>query len=297
MNMNFEKNSKIRTALILSILIGLVIATGTWAYSKNLFTSPPSNEALQDSKAEAMHIAGQVLTQVDPEYTLEAIILAENKPGELVWEIRYTSGCKTAGELWIGALDGEIKLFCDLRKREEAESSSEQPLSHEATLVKAVKKAEDLGFFIPSSSPDEVTLLEKKNKEKPELFFKWQKEMNGYKFHDDWVGVFVDAGKGEILGYRKNYYSLNPPSLEVKIEKSQAIKSAEKVAARNGFTLETEKAELLIVNPNYRWTEKFVKNPIETELAWTIPFTKPEGKGEIWVDSQEGTLLGGEETL
>ncbi|MBO8129753.1 MAG: hypothetical protein H0Z39_11275 [Peptococcaceae bacterium] len=53
---------------------------------------------------------------------------------------------------------------------------------------------------------------------------------------------------------------------------------------------------LMIVNPNYRWTESFVEHPTESRLALVIPFTKSCGHGEIWVDAYDGTMLGGNET-
>jgi hypothetical protein len=53
----------------------------------------------------------------------------------------------------------------------------------------------------------------------------------------------------------------------------------------------------MIVNPNYRWVGKFIKvPPAETRLAWVIPFSKPEGRGEIWVDASTGGVLGGIES-
>jgi len=53
----------------------------------------------------------------------------------------------------------------------------------------------------------------------------------------------------------------------------------------------------MIVNPNYRWTDEAMKEPNpDTRLAWVIPFEKPNGVGEIYIDAENGSLLGGDET-
>lgn len=89
----------------------------------------------------------------------------------------------------------------------------------------------------------------------------------------------------------------NPSSLDIKIDKTKAGEMVKNIADEKKFSLEMTNATIIIVNPNYRWTGNFIKiPPAETKLAWVIPFTKPEGKGEIWVDTLTGGILGGIET-
>lgn len=87
----------------------------------------------------------------------------------------------------------------------------------------------------------------------------------------------------------------NPSSLDIKIDKTKAGEMVKNIADEKKFSLEMTNAT--IINPNYRWTGNFIKiTPAETKLAWVIPFTKPEGKGGIWVDTLTGGILGGIET-
>lgn len=279
--------------LLLGVIAGLTVTAWAWARNKGFGSIPSPQEALKIDKDTASRIADEVLQKVNPMSRITEMELVEERPHskKLVWQARWgPSG--TDGQIWIDVLDGKVKFFCDLKKAENATASRKPPLPQEAALAEALKRAAGLGFLIPQSPPSEAQLL----REEKKWFFKWPREMNGYRFHDDSVFIFVDATQGEIISYRNLQFSLDPPSLEVEIEKTRALESAEKIAVELGFSLDSEKAALMIVNPNFRWTETFVKYPVEAKLAWVIPFTKPEGKGEIWIDSVTGRLLGGEES-
>lgn len=279
--------------LLLGSIVGLMATAWAWAQNKGFGFVPPPQEALTIRKDTARRIADEVLQKVSPSYRTSQVELTEERPHsqKLVWQARWGPDGKD-GQIWIDALDGKVKFFCDLKRTEEAAAAEKPLLSQEAALAKALGKARGLGFSIPQSLPSEVKLLREEN----QWFYKWPREMNGYRFHDDSVFIFVDATQGEIISYRNLQFSLDPPSFEVQIEKANALDLAQKIVTNFNGSLDPEKATLMIVNPNFRWTDTFVKFSTEARLAWVIPFVKPEGKGEIWIDSLTGRLLGGEET-
>lgn len=98
------------------------------------------------------------------------------------------------------------------------------------------------------------------------------------------------------MAYRNNYFSIEPKSFSVSIKKEVALTRAQDISEREEFDLSAS-ANLMIVNPNYRWTDKALDVPdIHSRLAWVIPFEKYEGRGEIYIDAETGEMLGGEET-
>ncbi len=128
-------------------------------------------------------------------------------------------------------------------------------------------------------------------------FLKWAREKDGYLFKDDWTIMGIDPVDGSLIAYNRKHASEEPKDLKINIIQADALKSASQLASELGLEPVQGPAKLLIVNPNYRWTQSALKefNP-NAQLAWVFEFGKQHGLVEIWVDVETGDILGGEET-
>lgn len=144
----------------------------------------------------------------------------------------------------------------------------------------------------------EKTLILEEDETNSFKTYKWARTYKGYKYDFDFIIVSLDPSTGEIGGASKQFIS-NNPSINIKVKDNEAKKIASNFLS--GFSdlkvgdIKTE--ETVIVNPNYRWTNKAVKEfNTNTRLAYAYTFnvTKPyDGELIIWIDVEDGSVLGG----
>jgi len=293
-----------RNILLLIILVGIVISSAVLVYANEyLSISKPSGKTPAIKKEVATKAAQDVFGAMNPNSRLTSIVLKERLPNnQLLWEAFSDKD----SEIWVNANNGEIRFLFDGENsadRVDYAKNKFPAISREQALSSIAQAAGKLKLEVPSTKPDNAEMVNHSDNEgEPyEWNFKWAREKQGYKYHDDWVFISVDAYKGQIIGYNQNFASNEPTSLEIRIEKPEALELAGRLASKEGFSLIQNEAELMIVNPNYRWTEYMTKVPeANTRLAWVIVFDKPQapfgGSGEIWIDASNGKMLGGVET-
>lgn len=296
--MNIKNALSKKMALLLSLIFGLAVSSAIWVYANEyLSVSKSSTKIPKVSKESAASVAQSVFDGMKPGSKVTSLQLKERIPSDQpLWEALSDRDSET----WINANNGEVRFVFDGESSADAVNNAKTTplptLTKEQALSSIRKATSKLRLFVPSSEPFQAELLSHGDTDR-HWNFKWARVERGYKYHDDWIFIFADAYKGQIIGYNKNFISNTPASFEVRIQKERALELAKEFAADKNFKLVPEKLELMIVNPNYRWTDKMNKVPsIDTRLSWVIGFTKHEGSGEIWIDVKTGEMLGGEES-
>lgn len=246
------------------------------------------------AKEEAVKKAQDALKAVGvTPAAMTAELIEENPGGRTLWQVKAGEDY----EMWIDASSGEKKFFLAHKKVATSAgkpAAAKEKLPAESAYSIAKGQALKMGLSLPGSKPSEVQFMDGLGV----IRFKWVREEGGYRYRDDWILLGADPYTGELLGYHKNYFSNKPASLTVKVEKERAAEIASKFAEAIGFELDGKREELMLVNPNYRWTKEVKKMPSpDVRLAWVFSMQKTEGEGEIWVDAATGEVLGGEESL
>lgn len=292
--MRMKRVFKRKLTILIVVMVCLFSIPILWAYSQgSMERYRPTDRTPDISRDNALKIAKHKFENLKLSSDIKKIELVEKMPAkDIIWEV-YSSD----GDLQVDATTGKVKWIFSVKSVNDAASLSgmSDTLIQKDDILARVRQIEiDLDLDIPEQVAAEARLL--KDNGIAEWVFIWPRETQGYKYHDDFTLISVDAYRGNLIGYNKNHDSKEPTTLDVKIDISDAINSASKVASAENFTLKSESAKLMIVNPNYRWTENFVHFTDESRIAWVIDFDKAEGRGEIWIDASTGDMLGGIET-
>ena len=297
------KKSSTRKKLFLVTVVASLLAVGArsiYAGQFSLFMSPVvSNSAADMDQAQAK--ADSIVHKVHPGATITRTSLMDIQPGNRrVWQVEY----KGQGEVDFDAQTGQVTFFYNHKRFDEltANPSSAKKLSRAEAVTKAKGIAGDLSLRVGATSDDASLSVDRGGTSGLSSWeFRWPREKNGYKFHDDFILLGIDAFDGQIIGYNYNWFSDEPASTAVTVNESDAGAVAAKTASENGFGSKAGNGRLVIVNPNYKWTPSFVEMPPkETRLAWDFAFENNDSLGvhaaEIWVDASTGDMLGGEST-
>ncbi len=130
----------------------------------------------------------------------------------------------------------------------------------------------------------------------------WQvirnRQLNGISYHDDAASAIMDAETGEMEVFGLSYYTLPPRDTTIVISRTKAQVIARNQLAASGIqeaSMNSLKTE--IVTPNSFWQnggESFGHGT--GRVAWIYAFAEPgERMGEVWVDAQNGAVIGGSE--
>ncbi|MBE6052797.1 MAG: hypothetical protein E7212_02615 [Clostridium sartagoforme] len=131
------------------------------------------------------------------------------------------------------------------------------------------------------------------------IAFKWARTENGYKYNEDFIMVIMDPLDGKLVVANKMYKSSSPTNnVKINEEKAAEIASSELEFKNNIDTSKIIKIELKIINPNYYWTNPILTST-DSKLAYEVTFSKKspyKGEASIWINAEDGTNLGGEQT-
>ncbi len=222
-------------------------------------------------------------------------------PGERVyWE--FTSVGQQC--VRVRADDGALWSYLDLQAAQPIPShEATHSLSEQEALAAGRTACQSVGIEIPSSTP-ESKLVDHSERGLIARFwrFTWQRMSHGYPFMDDWRHVTVNVTSGRLIGYNEDIYSEEPETFDVMVDREKASRLAADFAQDNEMGGEIKGATLKIVNPNYRWTDRFTKiPPVQTRLAWVVELSMPsrisDEVAHIWIDASDGKLLGGDQCL
>jgi len=248
------------------------------------------------SVASAKSIADRAFKVISPSSTLSDAKLAKVLPHQNdVWQVDYGKD----GEVQVDAKTGKLlfiiseKSFMDMANN----TNNGTFITEDQAISSANDYASKMSLDIEGILSSANLVHDKGGTTGADVWdLKWHRKSHGYIFKNDFIIAGIDAKTKELLAYNNCFYSNEPSSFSINIKAATAIENAQATADQNGYTL-NGKASLMIVNPNYRWTDEAMKEPNpDTRLAWVIPFEKPNGVGEIYIDAENGSLLGGDET-
>lgn len=128
----------------------------------------------------------------------------------------------------------------------------------------------------------------------------WKRSYKGFSFKNDKVMIDFDPETMEVVGYSNGLLSEEPSSVAVSVNETKALALAsEMIENKDIKTVAGLSANLEITNPNYYWTDAYTgEEPSTTRLSWLVPIFNPQtGQqlGEIWIDAEDGSILGGVE--
>jgi len=124
----------------------------------------------------------------------------------------------------------------------------------------------------------------------------------GYRFHSDFMVMHLLPKDGELDGFGFRFESELPILPDNKLDKDQAYGKAGEYMAQMVAPLgNLQDAELQIVQPDRKWEyiEAGVRPPKskKSRLAWVMRFDAPWAITEVWVDAENGDVLGGAESM
>lgn len=288
-------------ALLMLLIFG---AVGIYASPNLLELMRSANLEKEDlSRAHAGNIAKDSFRKLNPKANLEELKLVklESFPQNF-WVARF----EQEGEVRIDAAkeevvfivnNGGLENLCKKRFDDKAKKITED----EAFEI-AQKYIRDISLgFDKKAKLDEVSLFKIGGDQALSCWrVKWSRIENGYPYHDDWIIVDIDAFEGTLLGYHKYYPSIMSENVKCELTEGVAWKIAKEFLETNtNLSLKENSGKLMLVNPNYRWTDKVMLeiNP-NAILAWTFGLSSDSGQkdGEIWIDAYTDEILGGFES-
>lgn len=121
---------------------------------------------------------------------------------------------------------------------------------------------------------------------------------NGFLFDKDFIRVNLDICDGSLLSFGCNFDSPLPKMINAKVTQIQAVSYGKKYMHRLGLDLGgLVEANLRIVQPDYSWEYWDISatppEPTESRLAWVLQFDSPGNGIILWVDAENGDVLGG----
>ena len=134
-----------------------------------------------------------------------------------------------------------------------------------------------------------------------ELYFR--KTYKGYKYKgkNDRITLAIDPADGSLVGYGNPGEVKSPEKLDVKITKDQAIKIVNNFMDKHSIRVKSlDETNMYIVNPNNYWEICFNKDiqrndDTSPKLSWVVQFQcSMWRRAEVWVDTETGTIIGGE---
>ncbi len=130
-----------------------------------------------------------------------------------------------------------------------------------------------------------------------------------YEYADDFIVVNYDPNDGSLMGFGYNFDSPQPLISTASFTREQAItqgQASDYFQKLNVTLVNVRSAELKIVIPNNYWDiaikktdyKHYVKQPY-SRLAWVMEFdaTGPSHRILVWVDAENGAIIGGARSL
>ncbi len=146
-------------------------------------------------------------------------------------------------------------------------------------------------------APSDYQLISVTNEDSDYWSALWEKEvvpgvLSGYES----VKIVFSSDNGRLRLY--HWFNKAPNSTQVTLTQEQAINIASSTVGPRGFK-DIVEAKLNVIQPNYYWTEGGPYSKADyTTLAWTVKFSNGQNKNAlVWVDAQDGSILGGDQTL
>jgi len=129
-------------------------------------------------------------------------------------------------------------------------------------------------------------------------YVRFRRVYDGYPYYFNGILVILNPEDASLIGFGCNLSALKPLSTDVKVDKAAAVECARTYMAEMGYGIGMPTfAELLIVQPDDYWeyidTGDMAEPQDIAQLAWVLRFNAPWDVTEVWVDAENGNVLGG----
>jgi len=165
----------------------------------------------------------------------------------------------------------------------------------------ANKKA--IGYLQAAGIPlDNIELYDSRSAQYSQDSYQWyvrfRRVYDGYPYYFSGILVILNPEDASLIGFGCNLSALKPLSTDVKVDKAAAVECARTYMAEMGYDISVPTfAELLIVQPDDYWeyigTGDIAEPQDIAQLAWVLRFNAPWDVTEVWVDAENGNVLGG----
>lgn len=176
-------------------------------------------------------------------------------------------------------------------KMSHAEDDASGTVTASEAKNKALKYAADLGLTVDRVVQPDIQLLTQFSRSKSWLV-RWPRTFHGIPYAQDAIDFDIGAKSGGLLIYSYRYPSQEPVSSQISLDEKSARSIAQNYMTGYQRNLKKDTpGKLMVVNPNYYWTEGFNANPVsEAAVGWVF---KLQDNSEIWVSAKDGKILGG----
>ncbi len=239
-----------------------------------------------------------------PETKLEV-----NARGQKIWQIRYGKGEEMHMMIEADAVSGEVIYFGNYGIDKEIRKAIEAGSKTRITETEAINAALNYANLVnlPNESKIQKADSPRSLGGHSGWWIRWARTLNGYEYLDNWLNIEIDPISGKLLGFAKNW-SAPECSTSIKVNKESAMDMAKEFFMKTkpiGRLGKVVSVQPMIVQPNYYW-ESFTmpKNNAPAYLAWVIRMERlaipsevdSGGWVEIWIDTMDGKIIGGNQT-
>jgi len=289
------------TAIVSLIVLGLTVALAVGAGYFPGFMVPSESKARKITADQAKLMVKKVLSEVGITGTPATPELVNEKGSKKdSWLLKVEQDANIQVDADTGELTS-LTNFALLNKLDEERNGKEKIIPKEKAYQFRNQIIKGLDLRIKGKELE--MKLETNGGIEHQAYWStvWQRETDGYPYLDDYIMLDIDAFHGQVVGYEKAFHSDEPASTKVLVSEAKARTNAGKFIGdkltNRDIKLSPDKGSLMIVRPTYYWTDHPILNtPPTTRLAWILKLATEYGHGTIWVDAQDGAILGGGET-
>lgn len=202
---------------------------------------------------------------------------------------KFTLAAGASDVLYFSALEGfsgRVSGSTNALANTELERLADRILSKTGLETKLLKKVRAKTVAISTRS-------------KQELFEAlWQRDERGFEFKHDLVRLILSPNDGELLAYRRSW-GRTPASFSVTVFKSSARETACSRVVAHFHSERAPEANVsgpVVVCPNSTFGAAAMSSDTR-RLAWVVELPKQSGYKnamEVWIDADDGRVLGGE---
>jgi len=209
-----------------------------------------------------------------------AVELRETKFGPM-WHVVLGPDCDAE----MSELSGKIVALHDWRA--ESLESAPSPITKEEAerlAIDHLKKA--LGGLPGEAQSVAVEPRFGESRDRPGMWFvTWQRKIGSYRVSPDQLAVTVNAQTGRLVGFRNNFVTPAPASMEPTVTRGQAVEIARKEAGGRA----EQSVEIIVVDPDHmKGMKPYGRRSV---VAWVVRLAGRDHMS-VTVDGQTGEILG-----
>ena len=224
---------------------------------------------------------------------------------DLHWQKRHRFFYKAAGldvaEIEVASDTGTVTWFYNygLSSLLRARNAPPAPaISQSEALSRGIAAIQAAGQITELAGPSALLTQVQGGTDFGRLWIiRWQRVTGSYPYRNQQCTAILVASSGELMAFSVTFPTSSVQSTLTKLSRAQAIDSASAILrARGESSFSLTRAEKEIVQPNTYWELGGSARPTvaTAHLAWTCVFQAGTKIYEVWIDTADGKVLGGE---